>query len=218
MLARLLLLLVLALAPLATWAQNSTWVLTNISNQTLRFETLHPASQAWQPQVIEPNRRTNYTFSSGYSEGKFRIATPGRGFVEYKVRGGYQYTVGWDQGKGVWDLKFAPGTATPNSGSTLANAPPGPLPAYRLRNTTNQTLNFETYDPARGSWKAQLAYPNQTTSYAFTSGVTRGKIRIGTQGRGFKEYDVHAGGHYSLTWNQAQGMWDFRSAPAPRGA
>ena len=219
MLVRLSLLLALLFTPFIAWAQ-STWVLSNISNQTLRFETLHPASQAWQPQSIQPGRHVNYTFSSGYTEGKFRISTPNRGYVEYKVRGGYQYTLGWDNNKGLWDLKFAPmAQNAPPPGVMSQNANPGaPAASYRLRNHTGQTLNFETFDPGRGTWRPQTAMPNQSTTYAFTPGVTRGKIRIGTQGRGYKEYDVLAGGHYSLTWNQAQAMWDFRSSPGPKGA
>ena len=84
----------------------------------------------------------------------------------------------------------------------LAN-PGARAASYRLRNHTGQTLSFQTYDPGRGTSRTQTAMPNQSTTYAFTLGVTRGKIRIGTLGRGYKEYDVLAGGHYSLTWNQA---------------
>jgi len=214
---RLIFCFIFALAPLLSWAQGSTWGLTNTSDNTLYFETHHPASQTWQKQTIAPRQRLNYTFSSGYVEGKFRISTPNRGYVEYRVRGGGQYTVGWDRNKGVWDLKLAsagpaPNMAMQNPGNA---APGGPAPAYRIRNGTNQTLNFETLDPARGTWKQQTAFPHQTTAFTFTSGATRGKIRIGTQGRGFKEYDVNAGAFYSLTWNQQQQMWDFRSAPPP---
>jgi len=219
MLVRLSLLLALLFTPLMAWAQ-STWELANISNQTLRFETLHPASQAWQPQVIEPGRRLNYTFTSGYTEGKFRIFTPNRGYVEYKVHGGRQYTLGWNNGRGLWDLKVLPlAQNAPPPGALAQNTVPNErAPRYRLRNHTGQTLNFDTFDPARGTWKPQTALPNQTSSYTFSPGVTRGKIRISTQGRGTKEYEVFAGGHYSLTWNQAQGMWDFASSPGPKGA
>ena len=217
-LVRLFAWLFIAAMPLLSWAQSSTWGLTNQSPNTLRFETLHPASQAWQPQVIEANKRMNYTFASGYTEGKFRIATPGRGFVEYRVRGGNQYTVGWDQAKGVWDLKLASVANAPPPMAMQNPVAPGVGGTYRIRNTSNDTLQFETLDPARGTWKQQTAFPHQTTSFNFTSGATRGRIRIGTQGRGYKEYDVFVGGHYALTWNQAQSMWDFRSAPPPKGA
>ena len=144
--------------------------------------------------------------------GKFRIATQNRGFVEYQVKSGGRYTLGWDNAKGVWDLKLA-------TASAIANAPPKAAqaaPAYELRNASNQTLNFETLDPARGTWKAQTAYPNESKSFTFSPGHQAGKIRISTAGRGHVEYDVRAGWKYNLIWDQAKGVWDFRTSQ--RGA
>jgi hypothetical protein len=38
-----------------------------------------------------------------------------------------------------------------------------------------------------------------------------GKIRIATTDRGYVEYDVQAGGNYSVIWNRQSGMWDVRT-------
>jgi len=45
----------------------------------------------------------------------------------------------------------------------------------------------------------------------FTSGTRTGKIRVATKGRGYVEYDVHAGWKYNLLWDATKGVWDFRT-------
>ena len=201
MLIRLLVCFALACAPLAALAQS--WSVTNTSNQTLKFETFEPARGTWKAQTIYPNQPVSYTMAA--STGKFRIATQNRGFVEYQVKAGGRYTLGWDQNKGVWDLKLASRAPAANVAPATAAA------AYELKNSSNQTLNFETLDPARGTWKKQTAYPNENKSMTFSPGVRSGKIRIATQGRGYVEYDVHAGWKYNLVWDQGKGVWDFRT-------
>ncbi len=204
MLARIIF-FALCLASFTATAQNS-WSLTNISNQKLTFETFDPARGTWREQIIYPNQRTNYNLSYGNTAGKFHIATQNRGFVEYKVRAGSDYTLGWDNNKGVWDLKFAASPAPQEN-----RPPPISAAAYHLRNSSNQTLSFETLDPARGTWKRQSAFPNETKSFTFAEGNRVGKIRIVTEGRGFVEYDVRAGWKYDLLWDRHKGVWDFRT-------
>ena len=202
MFARILMSCLLLIAPLCAFASGS-WNVTNTSNQTLKFETFEPVRGTWKGQTIYPNQPMDFTMTG--NDGKFRIATQNRGFVEYKVVAGGRYTLGWDQAKGVWDLKFAKGPGPANPAPTSAAL------TYELKNSSNQTLNFETLDPSRGTWKKQTAYPNESKSFSFAAGVRDGKIRIVTQGRGFVEYDVHAGWKYNLIWDQGKGVWDFRT-------
>lgn len=142
------------------------------------------------------------------SEGKFRIATKDRGYVEYRVRSGGQYTLGWDKNKGVWDLKMAKAAPAQPTTSPVAQAS---VASFELRNQSNQTLPFQTLDPSRGTWKDQSVYPNESKTFNFAPGVQSGKIRIGTTGRGYVQYDVRAGWKYSLMWDQAKGVWDFKT-------
>lgn len=208
MLARLVFCIVFALASLVSFsaAAQSTWKLTNISNQTLKFDTFDPARGTWKQQSIYPHQPVSYSMNA--DSGKFRIATTNRGFVEYQVRAGGQYTLGWDAGKGVWDLKRVAGAQPANPANPVAQ---GAHPSYELHNLTNQTLSFETLDPARNTWKVHTAYPNERKAMSFLSGLRDGKIRVATKGRGFVQYDVHAGWKYSLQWDQAKGVWDFRT-------
>jgi hypothetical protein len=94
--------------------------------------------------------------------------------------------------------------------STLANAQQN---SWGLTNTSNANLSFETFDPARGTWKAQSIYPNQSVNYSMSPGVTAGKFHIETKGRGFVEYQVLAGKKYTIGWNPAKDMWDMKFAP-----
>jgi hypothetical protein len=195
--------LLFALAPQIAFAQLS-WGLTNISNQTLKFETFEPARGTWKAQTIYPHQPANYSMAG--NSGKFRIATENRGHVEYQVKAGGHYTLGWDTAKGVWDLKRTAGAAP------AVNAPPQTGGAgWEIRNGSNQTLKFETFDPARGSWKAQLMYPNEAKTYTFGSGTSAGKFRIATQGRGYVEYAVRAGWKYNIVWDNNKGTWDLRT-------
>lgn len=204
MFVRVLVCLAFLWSPLSVLAQAS-WGLTNISNQTLKFDTFDPARGSWKMHTIYPNQPVNYTMSG--SEAKFRIATQNRGFVEYRVLAGQRYTLGWDNGEGVWDLKFAQGSAAPANEVPLLQAAP-----YKLHNQSNQTLSFETLDPARGTWRSQSLYPNETKAFTFAPGIKDGKIRIVTPGRGYVEYDTHFGWKYSLLWDAVKGVWDLQIA------
>lgn len=210
MLTRLfcLLLALLPFLPTTASAQQASWQLKNISNATLQFETFDPARGSWKQQSIYPNQVVNYTMSYGTTEGKFHINTKDRGFVEYRVLAGRSYTLGWDDNKGVWDLKFAAGS------SAGGNAAPAARPAqgsYQLFNSSDTQLSFETFDPARGTWKMQTLYPNETKTFTMSSTNVVGKIRIGTEGRGFVEYDMRNGWRYLVKWSNHKGVWDVRT-------
>jgi len=200
----------LALAALfstAALAQPSNaWVLHNASNQTLNFDTLDPARGTWRAQQVYPNQDKSFTLSPGVATAKFRISTSGRGYVEYDVVAGNRYRIVWDGKKGVWDLRRdTPGNA--------ANMPAGPVAgAYELRNTSNQTINFDTLDPARGTWRPQTIYPNTNKRMTWAAGSQAGKIRIATSNRGYVEYDLRAGHSYEIVWNPSKGVWDVRTA------
>lgn len=204
-----LLLALLPLLPIPASAQQASWQLKNISNATLQFETFDPARGSWKQQTIYPNQTVNYTMSYGTTEGKFHIDTKDRGFVEYRVLAGRSYTLGWDNNKGVWDLKFA-------AGSSAGNAPAqqqyrSQQGSYQLYNASDTELAFETFDPARGTWKAQTVYPNENKTFTMSSTNVVGKIRIATEGRGAVEYDVRNGWKYKLIWSRHKGVWDFRT-------
>jgi len=204
------LVLALVLAPFASPAhaqQAGAWVLHNASNQTLSFDTLDPARGTWKAQQVYPNQDKTFYMSPGATGGKFRIATTGRGYVEYNVVAGGRYRVVFDRNKGVWDLR----TDLPP-----VNPPPGMAPpaasAYELRNLSNQTISFDTLDPARGTWRPQTIMPNASKRMVWSSGSTGGKIRIATDGRGHVEYDLRAGMRYDIVWNPNKRVWDVRSA------
>jgi hypothetical protein len=192
-----------ALMPHLALAQLS-WNLTNVSNQTLEFETFEPVRGTWKLQTIYPNQPVNYSMKS--QTAKFRISTENRGYVEYQVQAGGRYTLGWDKAKAVWDLKRA-ATAAP-----AANAPPPIVkPSWGIRNGSNQNLTFDTFDPSRGSWKEQQIYPNEVKTYTFNPGISEGKFRIRTDGRGYVEYAVRAGWKYNIVWDDNKGTWDLRT-------
>ena len=92
-------------------------------------------------------------------------------------RGGPQQAVGYANGNGY--------------------QPQQQLASWSLHNRSNERIQFQTFDPARGTWKNQVSFPHQTTPYTMSPGVMAGKIRIATTNRGYVEYDVEAGGSYS---------------------
>jgi hypothetical protein len=205
--ALLAVLLAFLAAPAFAQQQANAWVLHNASNQTLSFDTLDPARGSWKAQQVYPNQDKTFYMSPGVANGKFRIATTGRGYVEYNVVAGGRYRVVFDRNKGVWDLR---------SDVAPVNPPPGVAPpaasAYELRNLSNQTLSFETLDPARGTWRPQTIYPNASKRMVWNSGSNGGKIRIATDGRGYVEYDLRAGVSYDIVWNPNKRVWDVRTA------
>lgn len=91
--------------------------------------------------------------------------------------------------------------------------PPGPGgrgDTFELYNASNQMLNYETFDPSRGHWRPRTLGPGQVEYIAFRGGYNEGKIRVGTQGRGFVEYTVQEGRRYELVWDNNKRAWDVR--------
>ena len=207
-----LLLALMPLLPLSASAQQASWQLKNISNATLQFETFDPARGTWKQQTIYPNQTVNYTMSYGVTEGKFHINTKDRGFVEYRVLAGRSYTLGWDRNKGVWDLKFAQGSSAKMPGNAAPDSDYRPRQgSYQLYNASDADLTFETFEPARGTWKTQSVYSGETKTFTMSSATVVGKIRIATDGRGSVQYDVRNGWKYKLIWSHQKGVWDFRT-------
>lgn len=83
--------------------------------------------------------------------------------------------------------------------------------AMRRGRSPIEGIEFQTLDPARGTWGNQVSHPHQSSPYTMSPGVTSGKIRIATTNRGYVEYDVQARGAYSIVWNRQSGMWDVRT-------
>jgi hypothetical protein len=193
---------VVVLASGTGWAQY--YEVFNASNTTLTFETMDPARGTWMSHSIYPHESRRYQWKSG-DRGRVRIATQNQGYVEYDVYEGNQYRFIWDNNKRMWDMRTA---------RRAANAPPPAQPQqaiWSLLNRTNETLQFETREPADTTWRAQSVFPNENKRFHFSTGVTRGKIRIATRERGFVEYDIRAGWRYSIVWDKAKGVWDFRT-------
>ncbi|MEQ1772405.1 MAG: hypothetical protein ABL891_01365 [Burkholderiales bacterium] len=188
------------------WAR---YEINNGSNATLNFETLDPARGTWRSWSIYPNQTRDFQWQSGAS-GKVRIATQNRGFVEYDIYDGNRYKFIWDNNKGVWDMR-ATGKLANAAPPAAAQATPATQASWSLHNRTNETLRFQTLDPARGTWRDQSMFPNETKSYTFNPGVTQGKFRVATQNRGFVEYEMRAGWRYSIIWDKNKGVWDFRT-------
>jgi hypothetical protein len=229
--------MLLCLPALAAAQGAPQYELHNTSNETLTFSTMDPARGSWKEQTIHPNERKSYVWRSGAHQGKIRIATEGRGHVEYDVRAGHRYAVVWDERKGVWDFRSR-GTmadaggngAQPPAGrghaqpqqawgqpqgyGQVQHASTGAQPqqaSWSLYNRSNERLEFQTLDPARGTWRNQVTHPHQQASFTFSPGMTAGKIRVATTDRGYVEYDVYAGGNYNLIWDRNKGMWDLRT-------
>lgn len=182
------------------------WTVRNISNQTLDFETFSSDRGNWKKQQIFPNQSVKYSMTS--PTGKFRISTENRGFVEYQVKDGGSYTVGWDKAKGVWDMKMAAGAAGNSAPVNKALALPS---AFEVHNKSNNLISFETLDPTRNTWVKQTINANEKKSLTLSPGVAMGKIRVSTENRGFVQYDVRPSWKYSLVWDAAKGVWDFRT-------
>jgi hypothetical protein len=83
---------------------------------------------------------------------------------------------------------------------------------YEIINGSNATLNFETLDPVRGTWRSWSIYPNQTREFKWESGVQSGKVRIATQNRGYVQYNIYEGNRYRFIWDNNKGVWDMRTA------
>ena len=117
----ILLLLVALLLPTWAAAQNApppgaggnrppsgfaAYELHNNTRQTLTFDTYDLGFKGnWRTHTIRPGESRRMAWHSGSDVGKLRIATQGRGFVEYNVRAGWGYDMVWDQRKGMWDLR-----------------------------------------------------------------------------------------------------------------
>ncbi|MES2946839.1 MAG: hypothetical protein V4772_28570 [Pseudomonadota bacterium] len=184
------------------------WTVRNISNQTLDFETFSHDRGTWKKQQIFPNQSVKYSMTS--PTGKFRITTENRGFVEYQVKDGGSYSLGWDKAKGVWDMKTVAG-ATGNSAPVNKAANLAALSAFEVHNKSNNLISFETLDPTRNTWVKQTINANEKKSLTLSPGVAMGKIRVSTENRGFVQYDVRPSWKYSLVWDAAKGVWDFRT-------
>jgi hypothetical protein len=104
-------LLAALLLPLGAGAQNAppggfaAYELHNATNQALTFDTFDPGRGNWRPHTIQPNENRRMAWHSGSNVGRIRIATTGRGFVEYDVRAGWRYSVVWSNRKGMWDVR-----------------------------------------------------------------------------------------------------------------
>lgn len=85
------------------------------------------------------------------------------------------------------------------------------VPTYNIYNDTNVLLNFQTFDPGRGTWKDQKLNAHSQVTLNMLSGNPVGKIRIATPSHGYNEYKVGAGGIYRLTWSDQKQMWDVRA-------
>lgn len=224
-------LLLLALAPAIAAADGqSRYELFNDTDEVLNFSTMDPARGTWKPQTIQPGQRRAFIWASGSDRGKIRIGTHGRGYVEYDIYVGKRYAVVWDARKGVWDFRDSgrlaassryadgvpPGNDSPRAThahqrtASTQNAAGYPVASFSLFNRSNERLEFQTYDPAIGRWTNHVTHPHQRTSYSIGGGYAAGKVRVATRNRGYFEYDVHAGGHYTLVWDKQKGMWDFR--------
>jgi len=215
---------VFALCGLPVAAQQPMYEIQNASDQPVTFFTMDPARGTWKTQQLQPHERKNLAWYSGAEQGKIRIGTDGRGHVQYDVQAGHKYAIVWNDRKGVWDLTGrghmaqqgapmnTPPTANRGGQDAVGYAAPQPqLASWSLHNRSNERIEFQTLDPARGTWKNQVSYPQQTTPYTMRPGVTSGKIRIATANRGYVEYDVQAGASYSIVWNQQSAMWDVRT-------
>lgn len=226
---------VLLLAGLPALAQQPRYEIHNESDQVVTFFTMDPARGTWKTQNLQPYETKSLVWYSGANQGKIRIGTEGRGHVQYDVQSGQKYAIVWSNRKGVWDVRsrgyfgegghaqspaHVPPPAGYRGGSQQAvgyangngyHAPKQELASWSLHNRSNERIQFQTFDPARGTWKNQVSYPHQTTPYTMSPGVMSGKIRIATTDRGYVEYDVHAGGNYSVIWNRQSGMWDVRT-------
>ena len=235
-LRRMLLPCMLFLAALPALAQQPRYEIHNESDQVVTFFTMDPARGTWKTQNLQPYEKKSLAWYSGANQGKIRIGTEGRGHVQYDVESGHKYAIVWSNRKGVWDVRSrgylgesgggyaqAPAHVPPPAGYRggpqqavgYANGngyqPQQQLASWSLHNRSNERIQFQTFDPARGTWKNQVSFPHQTTPYTMSPGVMAGKIRIATTNRGYVEYDVEAGGSYSVVWNRQSGMWDVRT-------
>jgi hypothetical protein len=92
-------------APPPAGSRFDTFQIYNASNQVLNFETFDPSRGHWRPRTLGPGQVDHIAFRGGYSEGRIRVATQGRGYVEYTVQEGRRYELIWDQYKRAWDVR-----------------------------------------------------------------------------------------------------------------
>ena len=94
----------LSWAPQAA-AQIPTYNLFNDTTAELFFQTLDPARGTWKDQSLKAHEQKTYNMTSGDPVGKIRIATPSRGYNEYKVGAGGVYRLTWSDPKQMWDVR-----------------------------------------------------------------------------------------------------------------
>jgi hypothetical protein len=92
-------------SPPPSGSRFDTFQIYNASNQVLNFETFDPSRGHWRQRTLGPGQVDNIAFRGGYSEGRIRIATQGRGHVEYTVQEGRRYELIWDANKRAWDVR-----------------------------------------------------------------------------------------------------------------
>ena len=92
-------------APAPAAATKATWSLQNQTNEKLVFQSREPNDANWREQSAFPHENKSFYFSPGVTQGKIRIATQNRGYVEYDIRAGWRYSIVWDKNKSVWDFR-----------------------------------------------------------------------------------------------------------------
>lgn len=204
-LLRLALFAWLAALSVSSWAY---YEIRNASNITLKFDTLDPVRGTWRTWEIYPNQTREFRWENSARSGSVRIGTENRGYVQYTVHEGNRYSFVWDANKGVWDMRT---TGRLGLGGVPPAAPSTVKAIWTLENRTNESLRFQTREPNDTTWRDQSAFPNETKSFHFSPGVRQGRIRVGTQNRGYVEYDIRAGWRYSMVWDKNKGVWDFRT-------
>jgi hypothetical protein len=93
-------------APAQAQPKKSHVAIRNASNQQIVFLLKGGNAQNWDKHTLYPHQGKTY-YAPGPGQGHFdiQVATADRGYVQYHLKSYMPYSIAWDKGKGVWDVR-----------------------------------------------------------------------------------------------------------------
>lgn len=85
---------------------NAHVAIRNASNQPIVFLLKNDKSQGWDKHTLYPHQsKTYYATTPGQGHFDIQVATADRGDVQYRLNACTPYSIVWNTGKGIWDVR-----------------------------------------------------------------------------------------------------------------